>query len=420
MQKSMRLRQGFILVTLMLIGEGVFILPFLITRLFRPTFLEVFGMTNFQLGSAFSVYGIVAMVSYFLGGPIADKYPPKKLLIFSLIITGIGGILMGLIPSIAMLTVLYGFWGLSTVLFFWAAFIKAVRQFGGEETQGRSHGLVDAGRGLMAVALASSSVFLLDAFLPSDVSSATTQEKTIALGYIIWVFSAVVLLCAVLVWVLIPKVSKASHTLAPKLTAKGLKEVMANRTVWLQSFIVLCAYVGYKCTDDFGLYAFDVLGYNDVQSAHMATISFWMRPIGALLAGLLGDRIGHSKMTGFSFIVVLLGALCLSSGLLKLGGGAFVAIAIASTSLGIYGLRGLYFALFQESRISLTQTGTAIGVVSVLGYTPDIFMGPFMGYLLDHNPGELGHQYVFAVLGVFSLVGFVVSRIFYRQVKTQH
>jgi len=67
----------------MLIGEGVFLLPFVVTRVFRPTFLTVFDINNLELGSAFSLYGIVAAVSYFLGGPLADRFPPKRLLIIS-------------------------------------------------------------------------------------------------------------------------------------------------------------------------------------------------------------------------------------------------------------------------------------------------------------------------------------------------
>ena len=43
---------------LILAGESVFILPFVLARIFRPTFLDVFELTNLQLGSCFSIYGI--------------------------------------------------------------------------------------------------------------------------------------------------------------------------------------------------------------------------------------------------------------------------------------------------------------------------------------------------------------------------
>ncbi len=59
--------------TLIAAGEGAFLLPFVVARIFRPTFLDVFQITNHQLGTAFSFYGIVAMVAYFPGGPLADR-----------------------------------------------------------------------------------------------------------------------------------------------------------------------------------------------------------------------------------------------------------------------------------------------------------------------------------------------------------
>ncbi len=59
-------------------------------------------------------------------------------------------------------------------------------------------------------------------------------------------------------------------------------------------------------------------------------------------------------------------------------------------------------------------TGTATGVVSVVGYTPDIFVSPVAGYLLDRSPGVLGHQHFFAFMAVFAAAGIVASVVFSR------
>ena len=56
-------RRASIIVALIAAGEAVFVLPFVLTRVFRPTFLDVFGITNLELGTAFSFYGIVAMLA---------------------------------------------------------------------------------------------------------------------------------------------------------------------------------------------------------------------------------------------------------------------------------------------------------------------------------------------------------------------
>jgi hypothetical protein len=71
----------------------------------------------------------------------------------------------------------------------------------------------------------------------------------------------------------------------------------------------------------------------------------------------------------------------------------------------------------QEGRIPLILTGTAVGLISVVGYTPDIFATPMIGYILDTYPGILGHQYVFGVLVVFSLLGLLASIKFSRLKK---
>jgi MFS family permease len=399
----------------MITGEIIFLLPFVVARIFRPTFLKVFEITNFELGSAFSIYGIVAMVSYFAGGPIADRYSPRKLMVVSLIITAFGGLFMGMIPTLAGLTVLYGFWGISTILLYWAAAVKATREFGGNDnTQGRAFGLVDAGRGLFAAALASLSVLLFDVFLPVNTDVASLEELSKALSNIIFIFSGLIVASAVLVWYAFPETGISKDASVHNISLEGIKNIIKRPSIWLQALILVCGYVGYKCTDDFSLYASDVFGYDDVNAAHIGTISFWVRPFAALAAGLLGDRFQHSRMVSLCFVIIILGSLTISSGILNTGVGVFIIMTIATTSVGIYGLRGLYFALFQESKIPLIYTGSAVGIISVIGYTPDVFMGPLMGYMLDSSPGVLGHQHLFLILAGFGLVGLITSVIFKR------
>jgi hypothetical protein len=63
-----------------------------------------------------------------------------------------------------------------------------------------------------------------------------------------------------------------------------------------------------------------------------------------------------------------------------------------------------------EARVPWPLTGSAVGVISLVGYTPDIFMGPLMGYLVDRSPGEAGHQHLFAVVAGFALLGLAAAR----------
>jgi hypothetical protein len=88
---------------------------------------------------------------------------------------------------------------------------------------------------------------------------------------------------------------------------------------------------------------------------------------------------------------------------------ALFMFVIAGSASGIYALRGLYFAIMGEARIPLSYTGTAVGIVSTIGYTPDVFSGPLMGYLLDRSPGASGHYHWFGVVAAFALLGLLAT-----------
>ena len=136
------------LILLILAGELIFALPFHITRFFKPTVLEVFQITNTDLGDAFALYGILALLCYFPGGYLADKYPPRKLISLSLFFTGIGGLYFATLPSAtyyhsSMVTENYN----NFVIL--GALIKYTNDWGGLTQQGKAFGYLEAGRGLV-------------------------------------------------------------------------------------------------------------------------------------------------------------------------------------------------------------------------------------------------------------------------------
>ena len=134
-----RTRSAVIMATLIVAGETVFLLPFVVARIFRPTFLDVFGITNLQLGTAFALYGSIAMAAYFLGGPLADRFSARMLMTVALLSTSLGGLCFAVIPSLMVLTLLYGFLVLPPYLMFWSSIILATRALGGIDRQGRGN-----------------------------------------------------------------------------------------------------------------------------------------------------------------------------------------------------------------------------------------------------------------------------------------
>ena len=404
------LRRTFALLALVLAGETVFFLPFVLARIFRPTLLEVFDLTNVQLGAAFSLYGVVGMAAYFIGGPLADRFAPRLLLAVALVTTAAGGLLMASSPSLGALKWLFAYWGFTTIALFWSALIKATREWGGESLQGAAFGLLDGGRGLVTAVTGSVVVAIYAALLPADVETATMAQRTHAFQQIILIMTGLTCASAVFLWFTLPRHGKETSREGPAFDFSGVKRALRLPAVWLQAFIVVCAYVGFKATDDFSLYAKEVLVFNEVEAARLGLVSLWMRPVGA---------IGAGRMTVASFVLIAAGAGVLAMGPVGSGTVAVFLLSVVTASLGIFALRGLYYAIMGEGGIPLAITGTAVGVVSVIGYTPDVFMGPLMGWLLDGTPGAGGHRQVFAVVAAFAVAGMIASVIFLRLTRAQ-
>ncbi|PQB04088.1 MFS transporter [Aureitalea marina] len=401
-------RQPWHLITLLILaGEAVFILPFVLARVFRPTVLEVFQLTNLQLGTCFSIYGIVALVSYLIGGPLADRYPANKLMGISLILTALGGLWMASSPTYLELKILYGYWGFTTIFLFWAAMIKATRQWGGINSQGRAYGLLDGGRGLVGAAFGSLGVFILGLTITADTGPA---EQAMAFRQVIYSSSTLVALIGLIVWFgMRLKDQEDNENAVNKISWSQFRQVMRIPSVWYLMVIILCAYVGYKITDIFSLYAREVMLYDEIDSAQVGTILLYMRPIVGIAIGFLADRSGVINWLIAGFVLTLIGAFIFASGVLDPSLPAFFFSSVLIIATGVYGVRALYFATMQDGMIPLALTGTAVGLISLVGYTPDIFAGPAMGYLLDASPGEAGHQDVFWMLMAFAGVGLIAS-----------
>ncbi len=400
---------------LILAGEAVFALPFHVARFFRPTVLEVFSISATELGAAQGVYGIVAMLAYFPGGPLADRFSTRKLLAVSLWMTAAGGMYMATFPDYRGSLLLWGFYGFTTIMLFWAALIRATRDWGGHDEQGRAYGLLDGGRGVLAAGLASVGVMMFGLAFPEGYGVATFEEKEAALRLIIYGYTAVTALAGVFVWFALtdghPSGEPELEEWKPHTESvwAHVSHVLRIPAVWLQAVIILCAYVAYKGFDNYSLFAVEAYGLDPVKAAQIVAIGSWMRPLAALGAGLLGDRFNVSRMAVLAF-VLLLGSDLFFAATTPILGAVWVLLGnVLIGAASIFGLRGLYFALFEEAKVPAALTGTAVGFVSVIGFTPDIFVSYIAGVLIDGSPGVVGYQHFFWFLSTFALIGVVAS-----------
>ena len=408
---------------LVIAGEAIFILPFHVTRFFRPSVMEIFGLSATELGAVQGVYGVMAMLAYFPGGPIADRFPARKLMALSLWSTAAGGLYMSTFPDYRGAILLWGFFGVSTIILFWAALIRSCRDWGGHTHQGRAYGLLDAGRGLLGAILASLGVLLFSLSFPDGYAAASEADKSQALRSIILAYAGVTAAAGVLVWFVItdghPRGEPELDEWSPKTesTSRHIMRVLSMPAVWLQALVILCAYVSYKGFDNYTLFAVQAYGLDEVEAARIATIGAWVRPFAAIAAGLVGDRLSASRTIAYLFALLIASHLFFAL-TTPIPGAAWVILTnILLTCIAIYGFRGLYFALFEEAQVPAAATGTAVGFVSVIGYTPDIFVTLVAGILIDRSPGLAGHQHFYLFLAAFALIGLAASVTLARRVR---
>ena len=412
-------KQKFLILALLILsGEFIYFLPYVLSRVFRPTFLDVFQLNNFQLGSLFSVYGIVALLSYVYGGVITDKYSPRKLMSSALFLTALGGLVLASYPSYKTLQILYGYWGFTSVFLFWGAMIKATRLWGGDNNQGKAFGFLDGGRGIVAASMGSIGVFIFSIILTTDIESASVIERQEAFRYVILFSSFMVAFIGLLVFIFLRTSEEKSTNVKSSLNSlTNIKHVLKNESIWLLMIIIMCAYVGYKVTDIYSLYASEVMFYDQIEAAKVGAVQLYLRPIVCIMIGLLADKTKNMFWIIFGFITMLIGAVIFSLGFIQPDMNFIFFLSLVVLAVGTYSIRALYFAVLKEAKVPFALTGTAVGLISVVGYSPDIFAGPIMGYLLDTYPGVVGHQYVYLILVVFSVIGLIASLRFARLTK---
>ena len=167
--------------------------------------------------------------------------------------------------------------------------------------------------------------------------------------------------------------------------------------------------LGYKGIDHLSLYAVEAYQYDALQAAKLVTIASWIRPIVAVIAGFIADHTHPVKMLILSFSILLLSNLYFSL-LMPEPHLAWILITnVMITCTAVFALRALYFSIFEYYQLPRAGTGSAVGLISVIGFLPDVFVLYTAGLLVDTYPGIQGHQFFFMILATFSLVGLLAS-----------
>ena len=402
-----QIRRSLVMLSLCLAGGTIFILPFLREVYYIPM-REAFGYSNTQMGVLNGVFGLFSLATYFPGGWIADRVSARRLMSAALAGCGLGGIYLSTLPTYGEALAIHAFWGVCCSLIFWNAMIKATRTWASPQNQGFAFGLLESGRGI-AEMLISTLLLTVFAWLGSSAES---------FSQIVLLLSGANILVAIMMWVTLNdnhRHIQSNHTTAS--AAQEIRLIIQLPQVWFIAFIVLSSYSAYWGTYYFAPYATEVLSISIVAGGAIGVARMWLKPISAFCAGLIADRIGSTRtvllllsLTAASFSI--LSTVPKTPDLMFFAMGLIVVISIAVSSL-----RGIYFSMLEETNISKTSTGVVVGFVSMIGFSPDIFMPILGGYLLDRFSEGLGYRYYFGAIAMICWAGVPIGFYFIRRSK---
>jgi MFS family permease len=414
-----QIKKYFQLFLVVLAAGSIYPLIFL-KQGYQESMLQVFNMTLPQLNTMYSVIGLVFVFGYAPSGYLSDVFSAKKLLAVSLFFTGLGGIWFAQIPSYEYVVIIFGLWGFFSVFTFWSAHMKIVRLLGNDNEQGKFFGILDGGRGLVEAILASLALFIFSGILGNSVEIVDKREALVA---VIYMYSAMLILVSVLVMIFVQddkKIIKANaiDDKANKFQWSYVRMLFKNKYVYLHGAIIFMGYIVFWTVYYIGGFLESNVGLSSVTVASIMVVVLWMRPIGGFLGGLLADKFGR---TNVQIVALLIASSCLIlAAILPVGLGQTVFFPlVVILAIFFYTIRGTYWSLLGDYKLEAFILGTAIGVVSFIGYLPDVLI-PIANTALWNTFGpQGGYNAYFIVSGLSGFVGVVLVVIFAKMIKNK-
>ncbi len=394
------------LIILTTAGSLIYGLPYF-RSYYYDAYLEVYHLTNTQMGTFGSIFGVLGAISYLFGGIVADMISPRMIMSVSLILTGAAGLLHLTNPSYGILVLIYLIWGFTSLFAFWPALLKGLRGLAAENEQSKAFGFMEGGRGIVNALHLAITLAIFNFF-------SKTAGNLAGLNGVITFYSIVVILLGILTFLLI-KNDKEQTKKGEKLSFRQVIDVLKMPAVWILSLILCCTYTMNISMFYFTPYATASFGITATAAAVVTMMAQYIRPISSIGGGILADRLGRSKMMfiGFIFMGISTAVLVLFK---NVSIPLFIGLCIL-IYLAMYLNYGVVFSMMEEGGVPAHVAGTAIGVVCTLGYLPEVVCPVLAGHVLDTYT-ELGYKYYFMGVAAVMFIGIIALILWNRYLKT--
>ncbi len=370
---------------------------------------EFMGLSHTEIGMLLSANAVIATALFVLGGLLADRYETRRLIPLGLIGTGCLGLYLATFPPFSNLLIVFSLLAVCADCLFWPSLLKAIRNLGDDQEQGRLFGLLEGGRGVVdtLVAFAALGVFVA-------MGSGENGLKSAILFY-----SVIDLLAGTLTWFLL-KGGNTQPVAKPKHGLTNLMEAIKVPGIWLVSLNVFMVYIVYCGLTYFIPYLKEMYGLPvALVGAYGIINQYFLKILGGPAGGFIADKQFKSTSRylkwAFMALLPLMAVIMLipkSPGFIYAGMAATLSFALI-----VFSMRGVFWAPMGEVGIPQHITGSAFGIGCLIGYAPGMFAYVIYGAILDHFPAQQGYNYVFTLMSLLAVVGFVVSSLLCRAVR---
>lgn len=397
----------WIVVAILATAAGIiFELPYMRYTFYDPLRAGL-GLSHEQFGELMSFYGTLAFIFYLPGGWLADRISHKYLLAFSMVGTGLGGFYLSTWPSFGGAKLLFAFWGITSIFTFWATLLKATSMLGDKSEQGKLFALTEGGRGIITSVAALTATAMI-----ARLGSSPEQFVTV-----LYMYSGLCVATGVACLIFVPHNKiPASERENGMNVIKDMIEVAKMPITWMLAVCIFAIYTVYTTSSYFTPFMTEVFGVSAATAALVATFkNHLFRPISGVVGTFLTAKTG-SSIPSMKISVVFLAILIGITLVLPVSAAFVFAISIVIALIGLmtFVLRGLYFAPVGEVGTPKRLLGAAMGLISTIAFTSDMFNFKIVGRILDNNPGIGGYKMVFTYILVLLAISFV-SLIFLKK-----
>lgn len=383
--------------------SGRYLLPY-IKNIFYDAVVAATGFTHTQIGLCLSVYIIASNLFLIVGGWLADRYEPKKIMLISCVFNALFsfGVLV-FVRNFYITIALYFGLGVTNACGFWSPVFKAISMLGKRDEQGKLYGLFDSLYGLLAMLIS-----FIGLYIYSNVSTdPVTALKGVYLFYACLVTISIFVL-AVLYKPLPVDEEKEIET-KKKATNKEIFSVLKMPRVWIFSLLVLGVYGFYSGSGYLTPYFSTVLGVSIAFTGVLATIkTYGLRILGSSFAAFACDKVGRLKFMLIGLIVCVVFMITFSMMPAKSSMLVPIITLMLIMSTVNLSMKGIELAALDDINVSRNVNGIAIAIATLIGMNgPDILLPIIFGNILDNHEAVTAYKMIFTILIAILMVGIV-------------